>query len=124
MVPPAVVVWSKINDGVHPPESLWHSNISSSITLRSHDTLFASWVVPLANLMARVYAPTDHVLSLLNRMHQVALNLSTWHLTMAILAPPLSKGGLGKWDWACMCHAFVQSLVCPRWVAPVHMEHF
>ena len=55
-----------------------------------------SWVAPVVHLMARAYVPTDHVISQLNMVHRVALDLTTWHLTMPTLALPASGGGMGQ----------------------------
>ena len=91
--------------------------------------LFASWVAPIVYLMAQAYAPREHGIAQLNMVHRVAMDLTTWHLPMPIVALPVSKVGLGQ-VWLGMYvqwvhnHTFVQSLLRLASVIEVHAGPF
>ena len=102
---------------------------SLSLGMAERAYLFASWVAPVVYLTARAYAPTEHVISQLNMIHRVALDLTTWHLTMPILALPVTEGGFGQAGlgvYAQWVHsqAFVQVVVRPASIEKVHADPF
>ena len=62
-------------------------------------------------------------------VHRVALDLSTWHLTMPILAPPELEGrfgqvGLGVYAQWFHGHTFVSAVLQPWSVAERHAVPF
>ena len=92
-------------------------------------SLFASWVAPVAYVTARAYVPTELVLSQLNMVHRVALDVTTWHLMMPILALPAAEGGLGQVGLVlyvqCLhSHTFLRSVTWLASLAEVHTGPF
>ena len=57
--------------------------------------LLSSWVALVVYLTAHAYEPARKVLAHLNLVQRIALNLSSWHLTMGILSMPKKGGGFG-----------------------------
>ena len=79
----------------------------------------------------QAYNPTPQVLTRLDPVHKVALELNNWHLNMPIVLLPPAKGGLGLGQASLGAHAqwvhgqtFVLSLSNPARVAQVHMLPF
>ena len=69
------------------------------------------------------------MISQLNMVHKVALDLTTWHVTMPILALPPAEGGFGQAGlgaYAQWVHsqAFVQSVVRLASVSELHAAPF
>ena len=55
--------------------------------------LFQEWVLPLFIYAARAYFPTDYVIAKVTNVYRVTLRLTSWGLTLPILAMPPSAGG-------------------------------
>ena len=62
--------------------------------------IYKVWVQPVVQLTARVYEPSQKVLTTLNVIFKIALGISTWDLIPAMLALPYNQGGVWTYPLA------------------------
>ena len=56
--------------------------------------IYKVWVHPVVQLTAQVYVPSQKVLTTLNVIFKIALGISIWDLSPAMLALPYNQGGV------------------------------
>ena len=66
---------------------------SLRLTLPERVALLQEWILPLMIYPARSYFPTEEVCSKLADIYRSALRISSWGLTLRILAPSPREGG-------------------------------
>ena len=70
------------------------------LELQEKAEIFKIWIQPVVQLTAKIYEPSQKVLSALNVVFKMALGLSSWGLSPAMVAEPVNRGGVATFPRA------------------------
>ena len=70
------------------------------LELQEKAEIFKIWIQPVVQLTAKIYEPSQKVLSALNVVFKMALGLSSWGLSPAMVAEPVNRGGVATFPLA------------------------